>query len=46
MWITVAITFITPGKRAEFVVPVLASFGIYGIFTFLPILFLDFYWIH
>ncbi|XP_078347247.1 uncharacterized protein LOC144632462 isoform X2 [Oculina patagonica] len=44
IWITIAITFITPGITAELVVPVLSSFWIYGFASFLPALFSDFPW--
>ena len=45
IWITIAITFITPGITAELVVPVLSSFWIYGLASFLPTLCSDFHWI-
>jgi len=44
IWITIAITFITPGIIAELVVPILAAFWICGP-TFLLTLFFEFDWI-
>lgn len=45
IWITLAITFMTPGHTGEFLIPVFLSFWIYGFLTYLPALCSDLRWI-
>lgn len=44
IWITLYITFNTPGVRGVLVVPVLANFWLYFVFVFLPTFITDVFW--
>lgn len=44
IWITLYITFNTPGVRGVLVVPVLANFWLYSVFVFFPTFITDMFW--
>jgi len=45
IWVTLAITFLSPADTGELVMPVFAAFWIYGVFSFLPVLCSDLHFI-
>lgn len=45
IWVTLAITFLSPADTGELVMPVFAAFWIFGVFSFLPVLCSDLHFI-
>jgi len=45
IWVTLAITFLSPADTGELVMPVFAAFWLYGLFSFLPVLCSDLHFI-